>query len=71
MQRSRETIGTIAAAFAKAKAQLVNPEKLLIGTIRSDQMSGAERSFRYAPLSSGLDVDLKPASNRDRADHLD
>jgi hypothetical protein len=48
MQRSSETIGTIAAALAKAQAQLVNPEKSLIGTIRSDQTSGAERSFRYA-----------------------
>ena len=56
MQRSSETIGTIAAALAKAQAQaqLVNPEKSLVGTIRSDQASGSERLFRYAPLSSGL-----------------
>jgi hypothetical protein len=56
MQRSSETIGTIAAALAKAQAQLVNPEKSLVGTIRSDQTDGSERSFRYAPLSSGLDI---------------
>jgi hypothetical protein len=56
MQRSSETIGTIAAALAKAQAQLVNPEKSLVGTIRSNQTSGSERSFRYAPLSSGLDI---------------
>ena len=55
MQRSSETIGAIAAALAKAQAQLVNPEKSLTGTIRSDG-SGAERLFRYAPLSSGLDI---------------
>ena len=36
MQRSSETIGTIAAALAKAQAQLINPEKSLVGTIRSD-----------------------------------
>ena len=36
VQRSSETIGTIAAALAKAQAQLVNPEKSLVGTIRSD-----------------------------------
>jgi hypothetical protein len=35
VQRSSETIGTIAAALAKAQAQLVNPEKSLVGTIRS------------------------------------
>ena len=54
MQRSSETIGTIAAALAKAQAQLVNPEKSLVGTVRSDGPTEAERSFRYAPLSSGL-----------------
>src|SRR5215831_12650435 len=62
MQRSSETIGTIAAALAKAQAQLVNPEKALVGTIRSDQTSGSERSFRYAPLSSGLDIVRKTLS---------
>jgi hypothetical protein len=62
MQRSSETIGTIAAALAKAQAQLINPEKSLVGTIRSDQASGSERSFRYAPLSSGLDIVRKTLS---------
>jgi len=33
----RSTIGTIAAALAKAQAQLVNPEKSLVATIRSDE----------------------------------
>jgi hypothetical protein len=62
MQRSSETIGTIAAALAKAQAQLVNPEKSLVGTIRSEQASGSARSFRYAPLSSGLDIVRKTLS---------
>src|SRR5712691_5449477 len=67
MQRSSETIGTIAAALAKAQAQLVNPEKSLVGTIRSDQTSGPERSFRYAPLSSGLDIVRKTLSQHEIA----
>jgi hypothetical protein len=67
MQRSSETIGTIAAALAKAQAQLVNPEKSLVGTIRSDQASGVERSFRYAPLSSGLDIVRKTLSQHEIA----
>jgi hypothetical protein len=62
MQRSSETIGTIAAALAKAQAQLVNPEKSLTATIPSDQVGGAERSFRYAPLCSGLDIVRKTLS---------
>jgi len=56
VQRSSETIGTIAAALAKAQAQLVNPEKSLVATIRPDEAGGSERSFRYAPLSTGLDI---------------
>src|SRR5215468_7787305 len=67
MQRSSESIGTIAAALAKAQAQLVNPEKSLVGTIRSDQTSGSERSFRYAPLSSGLDIVRKTLSQHEIA----
>ena len=62
MQRSSETIGTIAAALAKAQAELVNPEKSLIGTIRSDAPGATERSFRYAPLSSGLEIVRKTLS---------
>ena len=56
MQRFSDTIGTIAAALAKAQAQLVNPEKSLVAKIQSDEASGSERSFRYPPLSSGLDI---------------
>ena len=62
MQRSSDTIGTIAAALAKAQAQLVNPEKSSVATIRSDEASGSERSYRYAPLSSGLDIVRKTLS---------
>ena len=67
MQRSSETIGTIAAALAKAQAQLVNPEKSLVATIRSGEASGSERSFRYAPLSSGLDIVRKTLSQHEIA----
>ena len=54
MQRSSESIANLAAALAKAQAELVNPEKSLVATIEG--AGGAERSFRYAPLSSGLDI---------------
>ena len=67
MQRCSETIGTIAAALAKAQAQLVNPEKSLMGTIRSDGARGSERAFRYAPLSSGLDIVRKTLSQHEIA----
>src|SRR6266700_192717 len=56
MHRCSETIGAIAAALAKAQAELTNPEKSLIATIRSPFPREAERTFRYAPLASGLDI---------------
>src|SRR5499427_766718 len=56
MHRSSESIGTIAAALAKAQAELINPEKSLVATIRSPVHREGDRTFRYAPLSSGLDI---------------
>ena len=56
MQRSSESIACLAAALAKAQAELTNPEKSLVATIRPNGPGEAERSFRYAPLSSGLDI---------------
>jgi hypothetical protein len=56
MHRSSESIGAIATALAKAQAELTNPEKSLVGTIRSPFQGGDDRTFRYAPLSSGLDI---------------
>jgi hypothetical protein len=67
VQRSSDTIGTIAAALAKAQAQLVNPEKSLVATIRSDEASGSKQSFRYAPLSSGLDIVRRTLSQHEIA----
>jgi hypothetical protein len=56
MHRSSESIGTIAAALAKAQAELTNPEKSLIATIRSPFPRESDRTYRYAPLSSGLEI---------------
>jgi hypothetical protein len=57
MQRSSETIGTIAGALAKAQAELTNPEKSSVATIEIEGGGQRrERSFRYAPLSSGLEI---------------
>jgi hypothetical protein len=56
MQRSTESIACLAAALAKAQAELTNPEKSLVATIRPNAPGEEERSFRYAPLSSGLEI---------------
>jgi len=49
-------VAALASALAKAQAELVNPEKSLTATIRGGRPGEGERSFRYAPLSSGLDI---------------
>ena len=56
MQRSSESIGAIAAALAKAQAELTNPEKSLVATIRASHPRDNDQTFRYAALSSGLDI---------------
>src|SRR6516165_12837870 len=56
MHRSSDTIGNISGALAKAQAELTNPEKSLVATICSPFPRERDRSFRYAPLSSGLEI---------------
>jgi hypothetical protein len=56
MHRSSESIAALAAALAKAQIGLTNPEKSLTGTVPSNRYDEPGRTFRYAPLSSGLDI---------------
>ena len=55
MHRSSESIAAIATALAKAQTELSNPEKAMVGTIYTNR-SDSPQSFRYASLSSGLDI---------------
>src|SRR5204862_1751637 len=54
--RSSDSVGALAAALAEAQAEIANPEKSLTATIVSPFPREAIRTFRYAPLSSGLDL---------------
>jgi hypothetical protein len=56
MHRSSESVAALVSALAKAQAELVNPERSLTATIRTGRPGEGERSFRYAPLSSGLEI---------------
>jgi len=67
MQQSSSSVGALAAALAKAQADLVNPEKSMTATIWSDDKGGAAQIFRYAPLSSGLDILRKTLSQHEIA----
>jgi hypothetical protein len=48
-------VAAIATALAKAQTELSNPEKAMVGTIYNNR-SDSPQSFRYASLSSGLDI---------------
>ena len=67
MQHSSDSVAALAAALAKAQARLVNPEKSLTATIRTGRMGETERTFRYAPLSSGLEIVRKTLSEHEIA----
>src|SRR5258705_6231095 len=56
MPRSSESVAALACALAKAQGELVNPEKSLTATIKGMRAGEADRTFRYAPLSSGLEI---------------
>jgi ERF superfamily len=56
MHRSSESIASLAAALAKAQMVLTNPEKSLTGTLPGSRPDEPGRTFRYASLSSGLDI---------------
>jgi len=67
MHRSSDSVAALAAALAKAQAQLINPEKSLTATIRSGRAGEGERSFRYASLASGLDIVRKTLGQQEIA----
>jgi hypothetical protein len=55
MHRSSESVAAIATALAKAQTELSNPEKAKVGTVYTNRPDSPQ-SFRYASLSSGLDI---------------
>src|SRR3979490_1074721 len=63
MHRSSESVAAIATALAKAQTELSNPEKAMVGTVYNNR-SDSPQSFRYASLSSGLDIIRKPLGSQ-------
>jgi hypothetical protein len=56
MQQSSGSIGSLAAALARAQVELINPEKSMAAAIRPEGRGAVEQIFRYAPLSDGLNI---------------
>ena len=67
MQRSSETIGALAGALAKAQAELTNPHKSMTAIIPALFPRETEKTFRYAPLSAGLELVRKCLSQHEIA----
>jgi hypothetical protein len=67
VHRSSESFAALTAALAKAQAKLVNPEKSLTATVRSGRPGEGQRTFRYAPLSSGLEIVRRTLSEHEIA----
>jgi hypothetical protein len=55
MHRCSDNVAAIATALAKAQTELTNPEKAMIGSIYNAR-TDSQQNFRYASLSSGLDI---------------
>jgi ERF superfamily len=56
MRTCSESIAQLAAALAKAQMELVNPVKSLTGVIDRWGTGNEGQTYRYAPLSAGLDI---------------
>src|SRR4051794_29283917 len=67
LHQASEHIGAIAAALARAQAELTNPEKTLTAQIRSPFLRDDDRTFRYASLASGLDIVRRTLSQQEIA----
>jgi hypothetical protein len=53
MQRSSDSIGTLAAALAKAQSEIANPEKSLTATIVSPFSAGRESDLSLCTALNG------------------
>ena len=67
MYRSSQSLNRVAAALARAQAELENPEKSLTATLPGPLPNGERRSFRYASLASGLEIVRKRLSKQEIA----
>jgi hypothetical protein len=56
MRRSSENVAAIATALAKAQIELSNPAKSMLGSVYPGNSHESPKSFRYAPLSGGLEI---------------
>jgi hypothetical protein len=56
MRAASDAIAQLAAAMAKAQSELINPVKSLTAVLECNRNGRGPISYKYAPLSSGLDI---------------
>src|SRR6516164_4916995 len=56
MRAASDSIAQLAAAMAKAQSELINPVKSLTAVLEGNRNGGGAICYKYAPLSSGLDI---------------
>src|SRR5215204_5172632 len=56
MRLSSSSIAHLAGALAKAQSELVNPPKSMTALVDSSRGGSGVQSYRYAPLSAGLEI---------------
>ncbi len=67
MRSSSDSIAQLASALAKAQIELVNPAKTLTAVIYPRGNGHEGRSYRYAPLSAGLEIVRKTLGKHELA----
>src|SRR5215207_9911248 len=67
MQLSSSSIAHLAGALAKAQCELVNPPKSLTAVLDMGRSRGTAQTYRYLPLSAGLDIVRKTLGKHELA----
>ncbi|SEC59753.1 ERF superfamily protein [Rhizobiales bacterium GAS191] len=67
MRASSDSIAQLAAAMARAQSELVNPVKSLTAVFERGRNGNGGTSYRYAPLSAGLDIVRKTLGKHELA----
>src|SRR3954467_12754745 len=67
MQLCSSSIAQLAGALAQAQRELVNPQKALTAVLEDDRSGRGGQSYRYAPLSAGLDIVRQTLGKHDLA----
>src|SRR5215210_8380866 len=67
MRACSDSIAKLTGALAKAQSELVNPPKSLSATLERGRNGGGGTTYRYVPLSAGLEIVRKTLGKHELA----